>query len=258
MFGLGLLNPAPSVASPAAPTPISSCKTTISTPGNYKLIGNLTASGATCITITVNNVSIDLGGHTISGNASSSTSMFGITDGGNNLNTIAIVNGTIAGFNVNIELNDTKGVTIDHVKVTNAVTSSTAGDGGDGIDALDCRNTVSNSKATGNGGDGIDATKCCNGVSTSTANDNKGNGIVVGGTANQVVNCSASGNVSGDGVYASSPNGSNTWNQVTNGKFAKNGKDGVELNPGGTMTATPATSNGRTAFRSCARPTLCW
>ncbi len=82
LFGLGLLNSAPSAADPPAPTEISSCGTTISTPGNYKLTRNLSALDATCITITADNVSIGLGGHRISGNASSSTSMFGITDGG--------------------------------------------------------------------------------------------------------------------------------------------------------------------------------
>lgn len=47
--------------------PISSC-TTISMPGEFELIANLTASpGTTCITITASDVELELNGHTISG-----------------------------------------------------------------------------------------------------------------------------------------------------------------------------------------------
>ncbi len=262
LLGLGLLDSPPSAAAPSASTPISACGTTINSAGNYKLAGNLAASGATCITITANNVSIDLGGHTISGNASSSTSMFGITDGGNTLSEIAILNGTVTGFNVDLALKATNSATIDHVKLSGAVTSLSSGDGDGlevaccstlanviainnqrrGIDANGCCFTIVNTTATNNGDVGIVAGGCCSTVTNSKATGNGGDGIDATGCCNSIVSCSATGNV-GDGVYASSSNQSNQDNLVTNGKFTKNGNNGVELDENGLITATSATGN---------------
>jgi hypothetical protein len=49
----------------ASPTMLNNCQT-ISSPGNYQLSSNLSASGD-CFTITASNVSIDLKGHSLMG-----------------------------------------------------------------------------------------------------------------------------------------------------------------------------------------------
>jgi len=63
LFGIG----AAASTEAAPPTPISACPYTITAPGNYAVTRDLTASGD-CIITAANNITIDLQGHTISGN----------------------------------------------------------------------------------------------------------------------------------------------------------------------------------------------
>jgi hypothetical protein len=93
------------------PTEIEKCQT-ISKPGAYKLVNNLTAaSGANCLDITVSFVTIDLAGFTISGSISGATvsgaaivaeptSIGGIALGG-----IAVRNGSIDTSNFQAAVN---------------------------------------------------------------------------------------------------------------------------------------------------------
>jgi hypothetical protein len=91
------------------PTEIEKCQT-ISNPGSYKLVNNLTFTGTTgtCLTIAASSVTIDLAGFTISGRG------FPFTGGGtaagagiaagNDTTGIAVRNGSIAGFSVGVAL----------------------------------------------------------------------------------------------------------------------------------------------------------
>jgi len=75
-------------------TPISACGATISISGSYYITGNLTTTG-TCITVTADDVSIDLMGFVLSGDG------IGNTDAGiyiNNVSNVEIKNGTVTHF----------------------------------------------------------------------------------------------------------------------------------------------------------------
>src|SRR5258708_11817243 len=96
LLALGLCALPSTPAHAAAPTPINACET-VSTPGNYALTKNLTASGD-CLTLTASNINIDLTGHTISGDGS------GRGIGGNNVRNIVINDGTIKNFATGISL----------------------------------------------------------------------------------------------------------------------------------------------------------
>ena len=71
--------------------PINKCKT-IDKPGSYKLTRNLTATGD-CLVITADYVTINLNGYRILGDGTGHC----ITDDGNALEGIVIINGTVAG-----------------------------------------------------------------------------------------------------------------------------------------------------------------
>lgn len=75
-------------------TPISSLPVTINQPGSYYLTGNLDGSGGG-ITVTADDVTLDLMGFTIDGGGTGVTSYGILLDGSNNA---AIRNGTIKGF----------------------------------------------------------------------------------------------------------------------------------------------------------------
>lgn len=88
---LSLLSIAPSYADPLS-TFVTSCGT-ISNPGGYIVMNDLSASGSDCITVQASNVSLILAGHTISGSGSNN----GVTVGGS-LSSVTIQAGTIQSF----------------------------------------------------------------------------------------------------------------------------------------------------------------
>lgn len=89
------------------PTEINQCQT-ISQPGSYKLVDNLTFSGpnnGTCLSITASYVTIDLAGFTIS-----NSNGFGLSNvtmaiaAGNDTESITVRNGSISGFGSGVDL----------------------------------------------------------------------------------------------------------------------------------------------------------
>ena len=89
-------------------TEIEKCQT-ISEPGSYKLVNNLTFKGATgaCLAITVDFVTIDLAGFTISGPGGSlnpSAPLPNAIAAEDHTTGIAVRNGSISGFPVGVEL----------------------------------------------------------------------------------------------------------------------------------------------------------
>ena len=90
------------------PIEIEKCQT-ISQPGSYKLVKNLTftSSSGTCLTITANFVTIDLAGFTISGPGNPNPFSGNTTTAvaaGNDTAGIAVRNGSISGFIVGVDL----------------------------------------------------------------------------------------------------------------------------------------------------------
>src|SRR2546421_9068090 len=80
-------------------TPISSLPFTISTSGSYYLTKNLSVATGDGITISVDKVTLDLNGFTISSNAASATGTGILLSG--TLTNVTIVNGYITGGVVN-------------------------------------------------------------------------------------------------------------------------------------------------------------
>lgn len=83
---------------PRTAIPAGSATVVISTPGSYVLTGNLTVATGDGITVTVDNVTLDLNGYTIASTAASPTG-FGIHLSGGRTN-VAIANGHIRGTRV--------------------------------------------------------------------------------------------------------------------------------------------------------------
>jgi hypothetical protein len=88
------------------PREIEKCKT-ISKPGSYRLVNDLTFTGTTgtCLTIAASSVTIDLAGFTISGpNQPFPPNLTTAIGAGNDTTGIAVRNGSIAGFSVGVDL----------------------------------------------------------------------------------------------------------------------------------------------------------
>ncbi|MBT3397379.1 hypothetical protein HOA55_00015 [archaeon] len=111
--------------SPQYSNPISSCGETLSTPSaTYDLDQNIDTGGVsgTCLTITADNVILNLNGFNIEGSGSPSSSESSGSDSGiyvSNVNTFYIngVGGTISGFTEGIYAYQSKGENIDRVRV---------------------------------------------------------------------------------------------------------------------------------------------
>jgi hypothetical protein len=104
------------------PMEIEKCQT-ISQPGSYRLVKNLTFSGpvgGSCLSITIGNVTIDLAGFTISGpfGFGPSPGSAGIAAGDNN-NGIAVRNGSISGFNAGVDLRG-NGSIVEGLRILNS------------------------------------------------------------------------------------------------------------------------------------------
>jgi hypothetical protein len=91
------------------PREIEKCQT-ISQPGSYKLVNNLTFTGpntGTCLSITANFVTIDFAGFTISNSSSSAgtlSNFAGAIAAGNDTEGITVRNGSISGFGSGVDL----------------------------------------------------------------------------------------------------------------------------------------------------------
>jgi hypothetical protein len=109
VVGLGIL-PAGAYAEDdrqEGPIAIDKCQT-ISQPGSYKLVNNLTFKGSSgaCLMITASGVTIDLVGFTISGPGTQSNTTMGTVGilASGDLSGIAVQNGSISGFQSGVDL----------------------------------------------------------------------------------------------------------------------------------------------------------
>jgi hypothetical protein len=205
--------------------PTGAATFTISNPGSYVLTDNVTMTAdAHCIHITTNDVTLDLNGHTIKGNGSNYTGIYGSAT-----SDITIFNGTVRDFGVKgIELgvncrlrditvysNDGNGVEVDDACQLTRVTA--INNGGYGIKALvGCvikDNACYQNTATGSTGVkayGIRAMGNSNILAGNTCIDNDGTansyGIFISGDKNRVENnlCTDNNSGTGTGIFLSS------------------------------------------------------
>jgi hypothetical protein len=255
----------------ASPTPISSCPYNIATAGSYAVTNDLKATG-TCITISVSldNVAIDLQGHSITGVGAG----YGIVCPnltGFPCNHILVANGTIVGFATGIFLFGNYN-TVANMTVQGSTGSSPSAPGnGNGViltgdavpNTLNTLNVVVNTTSVGNAGDGIyvDAVSY---VADSVANNNGKSGIEAPASS-AIINSQTNGN-SGYGINMATGfvTGSTSKNNavygifggnisVSNSTASNNGSDGIAagLSPagggsagGGSVTNSTAQQNG--------------
>ncbi len=230
-----------------ADTAVSACGT-LSAAGNYFLTKNLTSTG-TCIVIGSEGVSLDMKGHTITGNGTGD----GISDGGGNFESMAIANGKIRNFSVGIGLDTSCCVVIRNVDSSNNTATgilvgeccgtldsvTTNSNGTTGIMALSCCYTLNNVQVNHNGpGGGIIATGCCTTVSNSTVSGNGATGVSGNDCCNFVISSKVQSN-SADGVALSG-----CCNFVIESTVALNHGNGANLtNSDNLVTRTNASSN---------------
>ena len=232
----------------------------VAAPGTYTVTTDITAPADTnCLTISASGVAIDLGGHTISGSGFSS----GIIDDGQSRANIIIANGTITGFNQNINMS-VDYLSISNITVQNAGFSGISNAGSNtvvtdtqanhnglyGMYFYGNNNLVYSTTANYNGQYGIafEQQSATNTVSESIANGNGNYGIYFANGNSTVTNSNANENTTDDGIFVGGSN-----NQLTGNTTNGNGSNGISVvcpsnlygntahdNPGGNIV-TPGT-----------------
>ena len=148
---------------PSGPTQIKSCGT-LSEPGSYVVVQNLTATGD-CLVITADFVTIDLGGFTLTGNGMGE----GITDQFAGRDGITVRNGTVTNFTFGVRIANGSRLTIEGIRAINNIGLGMS----IGMNSIVRGNTVS-----GNGSIGISADTGSI-VTGNIASDNLNDGIAV-------------------------------------------------------------------------------
>lgn len=163
-------------------TPISTGPYTISAPGHYYLTRDIAVSGATnALTINANDVSLDLGGFTVSGTDTMGT--YGVVISGIRRG-VHISNGTIKDFHLAIGAADDKYVTIDRVHAMSNIRGYELG----------AESVLTNCTARDNAESGIVVFDSGNRVSECTMVDNASDAITVFGVTNLIERNFAIGN----------------------------------------------------------------
>ena len=244
-----------SVASAAGAVNISSCQT-LSTPNTvYKLTADLTRCGD-CLVVASNRITIDLQGHSITGDCESSA---GVTDGGIARDWTVVKNGSISSFTVGVLLASSTRNQVQNIQVMTNVIGIWAGtdslvkscsatsnsvfqdEDGYGIIVGD-RSQVEGCDASFNGRVGILAGNHCL-ITRNTANRNRADGIATGNF------CTVSFNTvkfnEGDGIdvgFDSSAGGA--YSLVTGNTAYGNDSAGIEVTCPSDVTNNTALSNG--------------
>ena len=269
LLAQGPLAPPPGAPAPtmktltqlAPRTAIESLPFTISTSGSYYFTQNFqfTATTGNAISITTDNVTLDLGGFTLSSTPAVNGTAISVSAGRNNItikngiiagNTTVTIAGTPrvwvttpAGFSIGVSSNSTvaRSMTVEHLHVSGcrisgisaiygSIAHSTAiSNGATGIFAN--FGSVSSCIATLNASTGINATRST--ITDCTANFNDTNGILT--IFGSVTDCTANSNRV-DGISALD-------SSVSNCIATSNGSSGISAN-GGTVTNSTSNSNG--------------
>jgi hypothetical protein len=105
------------LAQPAAAAPIGACQI-IRQPGSYKLVDNLSAVNGTCLKVTGSDITIDLNGFTISGNANGAAAAIADANTVQTQRAITVRNGYIIGGGV--VLGSTDGAVVEDMDISGA------------------------------------------------------------------------------------------------------------------------------------------
>jgi hypothetical protein len=154
------------LAQPALAATIGACQT-ISQPGTYTLVNNLTAANGNCLVVTGSDITIDLNGFTITGNAGGDA----ITDAKTQATQRAITvrNGYIVGSRFAVILTSTDGAVVEDMDVSGSLAGITL------LRGQVERNHVHNNGNQG-GIEGFEAIAAIDNIVL----DNQGNGLVAG------------------------------------------------------------------------------
>lgn len=168
-------------------TPISSAPFTITQPGSYYLTANVSGAVATNgITVSADNVTLDLAGFTLTGVAGS---LNGIQVAAARIN-VSVLNGAIRGWGAS-------GADLGNASNGRANGLVCVGNGGDGL-VLGSNFYVSECSLNGNAGHGLHVIGNMGRVERCQAISNSLSGFRVEGTGNLVVQNSAANNPGGD------------------------------------------------------------
>lgn len=271
VFGQGSLTPptgpAPSMKTLGQIEPrvaIDKAPFKISAPGSYYVTTNISAPVNTAvISISASNVSIDLGGFTISV-PDASQAAIAVSAGADD---ITIQNGSIGASGSGIEASGATHVRVSSVRVSNCLDvgistgansvvteCSSSGNGSTGI-RVGTGGSVVNCQTSGNQGNGIQGSdkstiRNCTASNSSlagitvgdyakvmaaTATDNDGNGIN-GGTGVQFIDCTANANKQ-SGINAG------RFASVSRANTSANGQFGINLDNSATVNDCTATAN---------------
>jgi hypothetical protein len=207
---------------------ISACQTLSDFNTVYKLDTDLTSCGD-CLVVANNKITIDLQGHSITSTCTGSG--WGITDLGGIFDLITVKNGTVSGYEIGVDLNDSTRVSVLGVKATNnSIVGIWVGDGlvkfsetsGNdiGIEVDGDRGQVQQSNSHDNISIGIAATGDHCLITMNFANGN-GTGIAAGGNKCTVSHNTANSNGSA-GIVAGYSDGG-TGHLVTRNTAINNG-----------------------------------
>jgi parallel beta-helix repeat protein len=225
---------------------------TISQPGTYRLTSNLAVSGSVGIVIAADDVTLDLGGFTVSRQVGPrSIQEGGIVDNSVSHTNLTIRNGTIDGFpGSQVSLASSRFVSISHLRVVGAADGIVVGDnasimdssisyvGGAGIRA-GMNSQITGNVISNNGADGIDAGDHST-ISGNIVSSNGGKGI----------SCSSWCTINGNMVRSNSNSGIYITGQGTiNANTAKENRDsdiycGVNCSIGANVAITAQNGDG--------------
>jgi hypothetical protein len=182
------------------PIEIEKCQT-ISQPGSYKLVNDLTFSGTTssggtigtCLTITASFVTIDLAGFTITGPGFGKiiinfSTAIAAQSSSSNLAGIAVRNGSISGFGNGVALSSADGSIVEGLRVFGGCPCFGPGTGIDANGIVRGNTVVGFASAPSVGGVGISATGI---VTGNFVDNNRVAGITVGQGSTVIGNTSA-------------------------------------------------------------------
>ena len=223
-------------ASPArALTQISSCGTTLSSPGDYQVSAELSCVGDG-ITITSSGVHVNLAHHVLTGNGTGTgLSVVGV-DGD-----VDVRNGTLTGFSTGVRIDGALGVNLSAVTATGNATGMVLANANS--------NDITDTLVMNNTGDGIQASSSGhNMITASVGNGNGGAGLVGQDFHDNVLTGNGFHTNSGDGVRL---DGGSHGNLFRANDVADNGGNGLSLvsADGNTLKANIVRGNGDTGIR---------
>ncbi len=140
----------PADARKKRPIPITACDTIADKPGRtYRLTGNLSCVGQSAVVVTANKVTIDLGGHVVTGDGAGESGILNLA-----ADRVTIRNGGVRRFGIGVDIGvDTVRNSISGVVVTSSQTIGIRILGGAGTE----RHTIANNVVNHNGSFGITA-----------------------------------------------------------------------------------------------------